>query len=199
MWFLAHLSAIERSPNTVRAYAHDLRDFFEFVAGRDVGWDRVRLKELTGLLTACGTLRDRLLLTLLREAGVPPHSTSPSATRRRDGPCARRPSCGIRSYRRAPRTSRRRPRTRGGDRTEQPVDEPLATEPTHRSLEHIGQVGPLDIRRHLDASPYRRLHLPQRHLQPMHGLCSRRPISSTDLAADTEVSRDTIEEPVATN
>ena len=46
MWFLAHLSAIERSPNTVRAYAHDLRDFFEFVAGRDVGWDRVRLKDI---------------------------------------------------------------------------------------------------------------------------------------------------------
>src|SRR5439155_712176 len=26
--FLAHLTSIERSPNTVRAYAHDLRDFF---------------------------------------------------------------------------------------------------------------------------------------------------------------------------
>ena len=25
--FLAHLTAIEKSPNTVRAYAHDLRDF----------------------------------------------------------------------------------------------------------------------------------------------------------------------------
>lgn len=28
--FLAYLSATERSPNTVRAYAHDLRDLFEF-------------------------------------------------------------------------------------------------------------------------------------------------------------------------
>ena len=30
--FLAHLTAIERSPGTVRAYAFDLRDYFEFLA-----------------------------------------------------------------------------------------------------------------------------------------------------------------------
>lgn len=29
---LAHLHAVERSPNTVKAYAHDLRDWFEFLA-----------------------------------------------------------------------------------------------------------------------------------------------------------------------
>ena len=32
--FLAHLTAIDRSPNTVRGYAHDLRDYFEFLEGR---------------------------------------------------------------------------------------------------------------------------------------------------------------------
>jgi integrase/recombinase XerD len=32
--FLAHLAATERSPNTVRAYAHDLRDLLEFLAVR---------------------------------------------------------------------------------------------------------------------------------------------------------------------
>lgn len=32
--FLAHLTAIERSPNRVKAYAHDLRDFFEFLGRR---------------------------------------------------------------------------------------------------------------------------------------------------------------------
>ena len=44
--FLAHLVAIERSPNTVRAYAHDVRDFFEFLAGRDLEWHRARLEDI---------------------------------------------------------------------------------------------------------------------------------------------------------
>jgi integrase/recombinase XerD len=44
--FLAHLVAIERSPNTVRAYAHDLRDFFEFLAVRGLFWDQVQLEDV---------------------------------------------------------------------------------------------------------------------------------------------------------
>lgn len=36
--FLAHLTAIERSPNTVKAYAHDLRDFFAYLRLRDLDW-----------------------------------------------------------------------------------------------------------------------------------------------------------------
>ncbi|MFE3654131.1 site-specific integrase [Streptomyces sp. NPDC059152] len=44
--FLAHLTAIDRSPNTVRAYAHDLRDYFEFLNRRDLSWDRVALEDL---------------------------------------------------------------------------------------------------------------------------------------------------------
>ena len=35
--FLAHLHAVERSPNTVKAYAHDLRDWFEFLDQRGAG------------------------------------------------------------------------------------------------------------------------------------------------------------------
>lgn len=37
--YLAHLAALERSPNTVRAYAHGLRLWWEFLAGRGVVWD----------------------------------------------------------------------------------------------------------------------------------------------------------------
>lgn len=35
--YLAHLHAVERSPNTVRAYASSLRLYFEFLAGGSVG------------------------------------------------------------------------------------------------------------------------------------------------------------------
>ena len=44
--FLSHLHAIERSPNTVKAYAHDLRDWFEFLDERELEWTRVRLEDV---------------------------------------------------------------------------------------------------------------------------------------------------------
>lgn len=44
--FLAHLSAVERSPATVRSYAFDLRDFVEFVDHSGLAWDRVQLEDL---------------------------------------------------------------------------------------------------------------------------------------------------------
>src|SRR5664279_1262846 len=48
--FLAHLSAVERSPNTVRAYAHDLRDFFAFLDLRGLDWVDVGTDELGGFV-----------------------------------------------------------------------------------------------------------------------------------------------------
>ena len=44
--FLAHLHAVERSPNTIKAYAHDLRDWFEFLDQRGLVWSRVRLEDV---------------------------------------------------------------------------------------------------------------------------------------------------------
>ena len=44
--FLSHLHAIERSPNTVKAYAHDLRDWFEFLDERGLQWTRMRLEDV---------------------------------------------------------------------------------------------------------------------------------------------------------
>lgn len=44
--YLAYLDAIERSPNTVRAYASSLRLWFEHLAGRGVAWDGVGLDDV---------------------------------------------------------------------------------------------------------------------------------------------------------
>ena len=44
--YLAYLSDIERSPNTVKAYAHDLKDYWVFLAGRGADWREVRLEDI---------------------------------------------------------------------------------------------------------------------------------------------------------
>ena len=44
--YLAWLTDCERSPNTVEAYAHDLRAFWTFLAERGLAWDRVGVMEL---------------------------------------------------------------------------------------------------------------------------------------------------------
>jgi integrase/recombinase XerD len=44
--FLAWLTHIERSPNTVEAYARDLKAFWSFLASRGLSWDAVTVAEL---------------------------------------------------------------------------------------------------------------------------------------------------------
>ena len=44
--YLAYLTDIERSPNTVKAYAHDLKDWFDFLDVRALDWHEVRLEDL---------------------------------------------------------------------------------------------------------------------------------------------------------
>jgi integrase/recombinase XerD len=44
--YLSYLSSIERSPNTVKAYAHDLKDYFVFLDQRGLDWREVRLEDV---------------------------------------------------------------------------------------------------------------------------------------------------------
>lgn len=44
--FLAHLKAVERSPNAVKAHAHDLRDLIAFLDVRGLDWFALRLEDL---------------------------------------------------------------------------------------------------------------------------------------------------------
>jgi len=44
--FLAYLTDVGRSPNTVKAYAHDLKDFWEFLGSRGLDWREARLEDV---------------------------------------------------------------------------------------------------------------------------------------------------------
>jgi integrase/recombinase XerD len=48
--YLSWLVSIERSPNTVRAYAHDLKDWWTFLAGHGLDWRLVTLEDLAGFV-----------------------------------------------------------------------------------------------------------------------------------------------------
>src|SRR6266702_7965560 len=48
--WLAHLTAIERSPNTVKAYSHDLKDYLVFLASRGLDWREVRLEDIGAIV-----------------------------------------------------------------------------------------------------------------------------------------------------
>ncbi|MGA5504961.1 site-specific integrase [Streptomyces umbrinus] len=44
--YLAYLTDVDRSPNTVRAYAYDLKDYWTFLAHQGLDWREVRLEDL---------------------------------------------------------------------------------------------------------------------------------------------------------
>jgi len=44
--FLAYLTDIGRSPNTVKAYAFDLRDYWQFISFRGLDWREARLEDV---------------------------------------------------------------------------------------------------------------------------------------------------------
>jgi integrase len=44
--FLAYLTDIGRSPNTVKAYAHDLKNYWEFITFRGLDWRAARMEDV---------------------------------------------------------------------------------------------------------------------------------------------------------
>lgn len=48
--FLSFLTDSGRSPNTVKAYAHDLRDWFEFLTGRGLDWVVVTVEDVAAFV-----------------------------------------------------------------------------------------------------------------------------------------------------
>jgi hypothetical protein len=48
--FLAYLAASEKSPNTVKAYAHDLKDWWAYLGGHRLDWQSVTLEDVAGFV-----------------------------------------------------------------------------------------------------------------------------------------------------
>lgn len=48
--FLSYLSSIEKSPNTVKAYAHDLKDWFTYLTGHNLDWRTVTVQDVAGFV-----------------------------------------------------------------------------------------------------------------------------------------------------
>lgn len=71
--YLAWLSRIERAPTTVRAYAHDLKTFWEFVEARGLQWERISLEQL-GEFTA--RLRSPAENVIVLATGQPARASS---------------------------------------------------------------------------------------------------------------------------
>ena len=48
--FLGYLTSVEKSPNTVKAYAHDLKDWFTYLTGHDLDWQAVTVEDVAGFV-----------------------------------------------------------------------------------------------------------------------------------------------------
>ncbi|HZE16804.1 MAG TPA: site-specific integrase [Mycobacterium sp.] len=55
--FLAYLASIEKSPNTIKAYAHDLKDWFTYLVAHGVTGGPRRWRTLPGSWPGCGCRR----------------------------------------------------------------------------------------------------------------------------------------------
>lgn len=48
--FLGYLTLIEKSPNTVKTYSHDLKDWFTYLTGHELDWQAVTVEDVAGFV-----------------------------------------------------------------------------------------------------------------------------------------------------
>lgn len=60
--YLAHLSSIERSPNTVRAYAYGLKLWLEFLSRRGMDWSAASIEDVAGFVSWLRSLDDNVIV-----------------------------------------------------------------------------------------------------------------------------------------
>ena len=83
--FLAHLSAVQRSPGTVRSYAFDLRDFFWFLGCHRLAWAQVTLEDLgrfVSWLQLSPSARRGMVTVLPGVATLDPHCSAVTINRK---------------------------------------------------------------------------------------------------------------------
>src|SRR5260370_31417084 len=90
--FLAYLTDIGRSPNTVKAYSHDLKDYWSFIGFRGLDWREARL-EAIGEFAAWVQLPPAVRAGRRRQAPLPaaPREPHPPAAHADDPPPEQRP------------------------------------------------------------------------------------------------------------
>ena len=80
--FLSYLASIEKSPNTIKAYAHDLKDWLAYLNRHGVDWRSARLEDVAGFvawLRMPPQARDGLVAVL---PTVAPHCSKSSVNRK---------------------------------------------------------------------------------------------------------------------
>jgi integrase/recombinase XerD len=80
--FLSYLASIEKSPNTIKAYAHDLKDWLTYLDRHGVDWRAARLEDVAGFVAWLRMLppaRDGLVAVL---PAVEPHCSTGSVNRK---------------------------------------------------------------------------------------------------------------------
>jgi hypothetical protein len=104
--FLAYLASIEKSPNTIKAYAHDLKDWFLYLAGHGRDWRSVTLEDVAGFvawLRLPPQARDGAVAVLPAVA----HHCSPASVNRKLA--ALTSLCGFHAHKHTRRRFRSRP------------------------------------------------------------------------------------------